>query len=149
MATIDSIRNLLNQPINGITPDSINTVNTILTNNTSEADDYNTTVRKIDYRDIEHNKLKTINSTINIIYYICLLLLFILLFSENNLLLKDRFLFYIFLILLPFLYPWIYILIKKIWTSLFPNILTQGPKNAFLNNIDTNLPDYKNTPYNI
>ena len=124
----------------------INTVNTILTNSTPNSDVYNTIVRKIDYREIEYNKLKIINSIINIVYYIVLILLFALLFSENNLLLKERFLFYIFLILLPYLYPWIYILTKKIWASLFPDTLTQGPTNAFLNNIDTNFPDYTMVP---
>ena len=146
MKTYNDFMNLFDQTSPTFTSDSIKTVSTILTNNTPNSDVHNTIVRKIDYREIEYNKLKSINSTINIVYYILLILLLVLLYSENNLLLKERFLFYMFLILLPYLYPWIYILTKKIWTSLFPEILTEGPKNAFLNNIDTNFPDYTMVP---
>jgi hypothetical protein len=146
MKVYNDFIDLFDAPTPQFSSDSIQTISNILTNNTSNSDVYNTIVRKIDYRDIEYNKLKSINSIINIVYYILLILLFVLLFSENNLLLKERFLFYLFLILLPYLYPWIYILIKKIWTSLFPDTLTEGPKNAFLNNIDTNLPDYTTVP---
>ena len=150
MKTSGDITSLLNNSnyIQQKTHSYLDKVNTILDNNTPTNDDYTTIVRKIDYRDIEYNKLKKINSTINIVYYICVGVLFILLYSENNLLLKDRFLFYIFLLLIPYLYPWGYILLKKLWNTLIPNDLTQGPKNAFLNNINTNYPDYRNIDYN-
>jgi hypothetical protein len=150
MKTSGDITSLLNNSnyIQQNTHSYLDKVNTILDNNTPTNDDYTTIVRKIDYRDIEYNKLKKINSTINIVYYICVGVLFILLYSENNLLLKDRFLFYIFLLLIPYLYPWAVILLKKIWNTLIPTVLTQGPKNAFLNNINTNYPDYRNIDYN-
>ena len=151
MKTVQDIVNLFSLTKTDISLNSntIETVSSILTNNTSGIDDYTTTVRKIDYRDIEYNKLKSINTTINIIYYTAVGALFILLYSENNLLIKERFLFYILLLLIPFLYPWIYIFIQKMWKTLFPDVSTNGPKNAFLNKIDTNLPDYTDMPYNI
>lgn len=149
MKTISEIQTLLNQDKIKLSSDSISTVDNILINNTPGKDEYNTTVRKIDYRDIEYTKLKKINSTINTIYYIGVVTLFILLYSEDNLLLKERFLFYILLLLIPYLYPWIYALIKKIWSIMFPDTLSYGPKNAFLNNIDNKLPDYRNLPYDI
>jgi hypothetical protein len=147
MKNLLDIQNLLISQPNEIA--GIDTVSTILSNNTSDKDDYTTIARKIDYREIEYNKLKKINSIINIIYYTAVLLLFLLLFSENNLLLKERFLFYILLLLIPYLYPWIYNLIKTLWNALFPNVSTTGPKNAFLNNINTNLPNYADMPYNV
>jgi hypothetical protein len=149
MKTISDITALLTQSTVNLSANSIDTVKSILTNNTPDKDDINTTVRKVDYRDIEYSKLMTINSTINIIYYTSVVALFILLYSENNLLLKERFLFYILLLLIPYLYPWIYMLIQKLWKIAFPEILTQGPKNAFLNNIDPTLPNYTNMPYNV
>ena len=116
------------------------TLSYILTNNTPTDDDYNTLTRKINYREIEYEKLKRNNSIINYIYYILVFLLLLLLYSEDNLFLKDRFLFYLFLVLLPYLYPWVYSFLGNLWSTTFPNNFIQGPKNAFINNIDTNLP---------
>jgi hypothetical protein len=36
------------------------------------------------------------------------------------------------LLLIPFLYPWIYLFVIKIWTYLFPDKLFSGPTNAFI-----------------
>jgi len=149
MTTVQDIQTLINKTTSGLSYPSIETVSSIITNNTAPDDAYNTIVRKIDYREIEHNKLKQINTTINIVYYILVLLLFILLYADNNLLLTDRFLFYILLLLIPYIYPWVFSFFKKIWNEMFPEFSTQGPKNAFLNNIDTNIPDYTDVPYNI
>jgi hypothetical protein len=90
------------------------------------------TYTKIQYRDVEYSKLKNINTIINGVYYFGVIFLFILLFTSNNFYLKERFMFYIFLILLPFLYPWLYLYVTKIWRFLFPVSLLSGPKNAFI-----------------
>lgn len=95
----------------------------------------NTTYEKVIYRDIEYTNLKNVNIIINIIYYCIVVLLFLLLFSDNNLYLGERFPLYIFLILLPFLYPWVYKFAGLIWESIFPKILYTGPKNAFIDKI--------------
>lgn len=96
--------------------------------------------RKIQYRNMEHDKLKWVNSIINIIYYSLLITLFILLYSADNLYFKDRFLLYLFLILAPILYPFIYSLIKKIFNLFSNNNPIHGPKNAFLDKT-VNKPD--------
>ena len=114
-------------------------LSTLLTKITP-TDEYETTIRKVEYRDMEYDKLKQMNKLINTIYYIGVGVLFVLLYSENNLLLADRYLFYIFLLLLPFLYPWVFILLKNIWKKMFPTESTYGPKNAFLNNNNERLP---------
>jgi len=106
-------------------------------------DDSQTNFRKTEYRSEEHDKLKSINRTINIIYYSCIILLFMLLFTDNNLYLKERFIFYIFLIILPYLYPWIFMYTIKLKNVIMPTITYTGPKNAF---IDINNAEY---PYNI
>ena len=103
-------------------------------------DDSQTNFRKTEYRSDEHNKLKSINRTINIIYYSCIILLFMLLFTDNNLYLKDRFIFYIFLIILPYLYPWIFMYTIKLKSLIMPSITYTGPKNAF---IDINNAEYQ------
>jgi len=90
------------------------------------------TYEKIEYREIEFSKLKNINNIINIIYYLGVIFLFVLLFTSNNVFLSDRYPFYIFLILLPFLYPWIYMYTIKIWNYLFPVQEYSGPVNAFV-----------------
>jgi hypothetical protein len=91
-----------------------------------------TTYRKIEYRDTEHQFLMSINSFINIIYYVLLFIMVILLASSNRLLIKERFLVYLLLILLPFLYPYIFDLCKTIFNSLFISKPIHGPKNAFV-----------------
>lgn len=91
-----------------------------------------TTYAKIEYRDVEFANLKNTNIIINIVYYIGVIILFVLLFTSNNVFLKERFIFYILLILLPLLYPWIYLYISKIWQYIFPTTLFSGPKNAFI-----------------
>jgi hypothetical protein len=92
----------------------------------------NTTYRKIEYRDKEHQLLMTINSIINIIYYALLFFMVILLASSNKLLIKERFLIYLLLLLLPFLYPYVFDLFKKIFNSIFSSTESHGPKNAFV-----------------
>jgi hypothetical protein len=90
------------------------------------------TYQTIQYREGEFANLKYTNNIINIIYYIGVIFLFVLLFTSNNVYLKERFIFYIFLILLPILYPWIYLYTIKIWTYFFPVKHYSGPKNAFI-----------------
>jgi hypothetical protein len=90
--------------------------------------------RKIQYRNTEHDKLKWINSVMNIIYYSLLITLFIILYSADNLHFRERFLLYLFLIMAPLLFPFFYSLLKKIMNSIFnnSNVPIHGPKNAFL-----------------
>ena len=91
-----------------------------------------TTYEKVEYRDEEHHKLKSINRIINIVYYCGVVVLLLLLYTENNLLISERYPLYIFLILLPYLYPWIYKFTGKIWGLLVSSIDYTGPKNAFI-----------------
>jgi len=91
-----------------------------------------TNFRKVEYRNDEHEKLRSINRMINIIYYACVVLLFMLLYSNNTLYLKDRFLLYIFLLILPYLYPWLWMFFIKLKNLIMPTIQYTGPKNAFI-----------------
>ena len=95
---------------------------------------------KVVYRDEEHAKLKNVNRIINIIYYCGVVLLLLLLFSSDNLYLKERLPLYIFLIILPYLYPWLYKLAGGIWGFIFPMINYTGPKNAFIDKTYTQQP---------
>jgi len=99
-----------------------------------------TKYEKVIYRDEEHSKLKNVNRIINIIYYCGVVVLLLLLFTSDNLYPKERFPLYIFLILLPYLYPWLYKLAGFIWGFIFPMINYTGPKNAFIDKTYTELP---------
>jgi hypothetical protein len=99
------------------------------------------TYRKIQYRDMEHDKLKWINNMMNIVYYSLLITLFLILYSSENLHFKERFLLYFFLIIAPLIFPFVYNFIKKIF-NWFGNSVNpiHGPKNAFLNSADDHKP---------
>jgi hypothetical protein len=103
-----------------------------------------TTYQKVTYRDEEHDKLKNINRIINIVYYCGIAVLLLLLFTANNLYPTERYPLYIFLILLPYLYPWIYRFAGILWGFIYPTINYTGPKNAFIDE-----PTYTNQPYDI
>lgn len=91
--------------------------------------------RKIDYRESEHEFLMKINSILNWVYYSLFGLMIILLIGGKNLEIKQRAHIYIFLAILPLLYPYFFKILFSIYNyfTITPNI--HGPKNAFL---DTN-----------
>jgi hypothetical protein len=97
--------------------------------------DANTLYREIEYRDAEYIKLSYINYYLNILYYCAFVVLMLLLFSSGNLFLQDRFLIYIFLGLLPILYPWVFMLFRRLFNYIYPSLRYNGPVNAF---VDTN-----------
>lgn len=94
---------------------------------------------KAEYRTVEHDKLKEISSLINIIYYSFLILLFMLLFSSNKLLLEERWYIYLILIILPYLYPWIFMALVRLKLSIFPNKDEKGPYVPFTDKSDYHL----------
>lgn len=94
--------------------------------------DPKTTYRKIEYRSAEQETLSTLNQYVTVTYYVAFGVLLLLLGTSGNLQFQERFLFYLLLLLLPVLYPfvfsWIYHAVAS-WTKPDP---THGPKNAFL-----------------
>jgi len=112
--------------------------------------DSNTIYREIEYRDNEYAKLSMFNYYINVLYYILFVFLILLLFSSNKLFLGERFMIYIFLAILPILYPWIFMLFRKIFLYIYPSLQYNGPVNAFVDTntsiitkFSDNVPDYK------
>ena len=103
-------------------------------------DESDTNFRKVEYRTKEHEKLRLVNRIINIVYYACIILLFMLLYTNDTLYLKDRFVLYIFLLILPYLYPWIWMLGNKLKNLIMPDISYTGPKNAFIDKSVVPLP---------
>jgi len=95
--------------------------------------DANATYRQIDYTNEEANSLAKMNYYINLLYYITFIILLLLLASSNNLLFRERFVTYIFLAILPILFPWIFVICRRIWRYFFPVLEYGGP-----NEIDTN-----------
>ena len=104
--------------------------------------DATTTYRKIEYRDKEHEILMLANTIINAIYYSLFFFMVILLASSNRLLFKKRFLIYLFLLILPFLYPYVFMFFKNIFTRMFNEKPSHGPKNAFIETPPPNIDGY-------
>ena len=129
---------LLNNPL----LKSGNTMSNLLTNYLP-VNSAQTKYEKVIYRDEEHSKLKNVNRIINIIYYCGVVVLLMLLYTSDNLYPKERLPLYLFLILLPHLYPWLYKLAGVLWGFVFPMIDYTGPKNAFIDKT------YTQKPYNI
>ena len=98
--------------------------------------DSNTIYREIEYRDKEYERLYKINYYSNILYYCLYVILILLLFTTNRLYLDNRITLYIFLAVLPYIYPWAFLLFRRTYNYVNPPTQYSGPKNAF---IDTNI----------
>jgi hypothetical protein len=94
--------------------------------------DSNTIYREVEYRTTEYAKLSAINYYINILYYCLFVILILVLFSSNRLFLSERFMAYIFLAILPILYPWVFMLFRRIFMYIYPSLQYNGPVNAFV-----------------
>lgn len=92
--------------------------------------DSNTIYREIEYRDNEYAKLSALNYYLNIFYYCLFIILILVLFSSDKLFLRDRFVVYLGLAILPILYPWIFMLFRRIFIFIYPSY--NGPVNAFV-----------------
>jgi len=119
--------------------ESINVLNQVITIDTplyNVLDKYlpdhdsNTIYREIEYRDNEYTKLSILNYYLNIFYYCLFIVLILVLFSSDKLFLRDRFVAYLFLAILPILYPWVFMLFRRIFIFIYPSY--NGPVNAFV-----------------
>jgi len=93
-----------------------------------------TTFKKIEYRDESHQFISKINNLLTKIYFCILFVMFVLLAMSKRLFLKERAVTYIFLIVLPFIFPYLFEMLKKVYKYYFPGSPSYGPKNAFLEN---------------
>jgi hypothetical protein len=91
-----------------------------------------TTYKKIEYRKEAHEWLSTLNNWMTILYFVILLVMLVMLAVSNKLLLKERFMLYVFLVVLPFAFPYLFQLLKYLFGYIFPDSSSHGPKNAFL-----------------
>jgi hypothetical protein len=91
-----------------------------------------TILKKAEYRSESHTWLSTINRWITYLYFAVLIGLLLFLFMKKELKLSERFMVYFFLIILPFLFPYLFELLAQGYLWIFPNGAIHGPKNAFL-----------------
>jgi len=98
-----------------------------------------TTYKKIEYRNEAHELLVTINKVMTLLYFALLVFMIGLLVVTNRLEIKQRFPLYLFLFVLPFVFPYLFQGLKYLYEMVFPPNPTQGPKNAFLANPQTPL----------
>jgi len=91
-----------------------------------------TTYKKIEYRNEAHELLSTINHWMTVFYFVILIVMLALLAASSKLLLKERFILYLFLLVLPFVFPYLFQLLKYLYGYIFPDSSSHGPKDAFL-----------------
>jgi len=91
-----------------------------------------TTYKKIEYRNEAHELLDTINYWMTVSYFMILVLMLILLVAFNRLNLMQRFPLYLFLFLLPVIFPYLFEGLKYFYYFLFPNTPSSGPSHAFV-----------------
>ena len=93
-----------------------------------------TTYKKIEYRNEAHEVLDTLNYWMTVSYFMILVLMLILLYTSNRLNLMERFPLYLFLFLLPVVFPYLFEGLKYLYHYLFPDTLrpSSGPSHAFL-----------------
>lgn len=97
--------------------------------------DPNIIYEKINYREKEHEKLYKINNLLNILFY-CFYVAFLIIIICTGNTQREKFLIYLFVGLIPIIYPYLFKLASYIVNYLHTD--SQGPKNAFIN--------IKNTP---
>jgi hypothetical protein len=110
--------------------------------NQLHVEDPDTTFKKIEYREEAHETLSNMNHLMTIFYFTLLGLMFLFLLFTKRLLLKERFILYLFLLVLPFIFPYFFDLLKKLYDYIFPHSPTHGPKNAFLDNQESQIESY-------
>jgi hypothetical protein len=96
-----------------------------------------TTYKKVEYRDEAHEFLSTMNKLLTVFYFVLLFVMLFLLSATQRLMLRERFMLYLFLVVLPFAFPYLFSFLKYLYFRMFPQEETHGPKNAFLENQDT------------
>lgn len=95
-------------------------------------DNPDTTFKKIEYRNEAHELLSTINHWMTILYFVILIVMMGLLSMSQRLFLRERAMLYGFLVILPFVFPYLFQIVNYLYQYLFPKTPTHGPKNAFL-----------------
>ena len=116
-----------------ITDGSLNRLNNSISY-LKETESSNVIYEKIEYRNIEHEQLYNINKLIDVLFYsFYFAFVFIMICIGNTK--KEYFLIYLFVGLIPFIYPFLFKLLLYINKYLTYNI--HGPKNAFVSITNT------------
>ena len=112
----------LNQTIDA----SLNRLFSYLKKKNTQSD---TIYEKINYRDIEHEKLYNKNKLLDVLFY-CFYFSFILIMICTQNIKREYFLIYLFVGLIPFIYPFLFKFVLYLITYLSND--NHGPKNAFI-----------------
>ena len=96
--------------------------------------DPNLSIRKMQYRSVEEDKIELYNSYINWIYYLIFFTIIILLYSQSKLNLMKNIIIYLFLIVLPIMiYPYAFKILKYLIDTIYNYSANTLPQNAFMN----------------
>ena len=88
--------------------------------------------KKVEYRKDAHGLLSSINGWMTFLYYGLLVGMILIFLIKGELHLKERFLMYLGLAILPFLFPYLFDLLVYLYLGVFPENKIQGPKDAFV-----------------
>jgi hypothetical protein len=94
-----------------------------------------TTYKKIEYRNEAHELLDSLNYWMTVSYFVLLIVMLILLATSNRLNLMERFPLYLFLFLLPIIFPYLFEGFKYLYEYLFPDTPSRGPSDAFIESL--------------
>jgi hypothetical protein len=89
---------------------------------------------KVNYRDIEHQKLTNINKALDILFYSFYFSFLLIIICIGNVK-RENFLIYLFVGLIPIIYPFLFKFIKIFIEYISPSLY--GPRNAFVDNHNT------------
>jgi len=102
--------------------------------NSSSSKDPDLDIRKMQYRSLEEDNLQLYNYYMNWAYYLLLLTIILLLFSNSKLNITSNIFIYLFLFVLPiFIYPYVFKGGDYIIHFIFSRAEDVLPKNAFMN----------------
>jgi hypothetical protein len=88
--------------------------------------------KKVEYRKDAHGLLSSINGWMTFLYFGLLVGMILVFLIQGELHLRERFLVYLGLAVLPFLFPYLFELLAYLYLGVFPENKIQGPKNAFV-----------------
>jgi len=92
--------------------------------------------RKLEYRNVVTNKTMRYSNYVTVIYYFILICIFIFLYVKDSLNFNKNKILYIIVVLFPLLYKYCFALLVYLYNTVKNNIISSGPKNAFLNDND-------------
>lgn len=129
----------LYEDVSGINQDDVNKVSSNINSLENELtrmhNDTELNKRKIQYRHDVSEQVLSQSTKITYIYYVIVLCIFILLFTQNILEIQKHIGLYTIVLLFPLVYRHFFTFLVYVYNIIHERMNVHGPKNAFLNNM--------------